>query len=265
MSQITKGYAYIRHISAFAALLLVVIPVASANIYISASYGINDQDDSSNDGRFTGDFTTGTVTGVNPPLNIPSSSPVGWKTDFDNGDAYSLALGWQHEHFRIELEYAYSDSDVDTHTGVSAAGLDLSAIDAGVLIAGNVGDLGVSVADLVADGRGEIENTLFFINGYYDFANNTAFTPYVGAGIGYSNVDVTYRPSGVGVINSDDDVFVYQLMVGIAYKVTDPVDVTLNARYRDGDEASVESSLLPANFDIENQSWIFDLGVRYTF
>ena len=47
--------------------------------------------------------------------------------------------------------------DVNRHFGVNAAGIDLSNIDAGVLIAGNVGDLGVSTEGLVANGAGAIE------------------------------------------------------------------------------------------------------------
>ena len=116
---------------------------AAAEIYVAGTYGIVDQDDSNNSGNFTSDFTTGAVTGVNPPLTIPAGSPVVWETDFDKGDQWSLAIGYKLNNFRVELEYARTTSDIDTHKGVSAAGIDLTAIDAGVLISGNVGDLGV--------------------------------------------------------------------------------------------------------------------------
>ncbi len=247
------------------AITILMSATTAAELYVGGSYGIVDQDDSSNSGTFTGDFTTGTVTGVNPPLTIPAGNPVGWKTEFDSGDQWTLALGWKLNNFRIELEYARSSSDVDTHKGVSAAGIDLTAIDAGVLISGNTGDLGASVGALAANGRGEIETDSFFLNGYYDFENDSAFTPFVGVGIGNTEVDVEYAPSGVGVISDDDSGTSYQAIAGVDYEITEGFDVVFSIHYLDGDDATVRSSLLPAEFDIENESLSYRLGVRYTF
>ena len=236
---------------------------ADEGSYISGSIGYNNQDDSNNQGVFTSDFTTGQVTGVNPPLNIPAGAAVGWNTQLDSGIGYSLAYGWYLPQMRLELEYAVSDADVTSHTGVNAAGLDLGAIDAGVLIAGNVGDLGVSVADLVADGRGEIESDTLYINGLYDFGDGSGFTPYVGLGLGYSSVDVLYAPSGVGIIDSDDTVFAYQLIVGASLDINDSTKAFGNIRYRKSSDVSVSSTLLPASFDVENESIVLDIGVRF--
>lgn len=239
--------------------------LASDGFYISGSYGINQQDDSTNDGTFTNDFTTGSVTGVTPPLSIPAGNKVGWKTEFEDGDNYTFAVGRTINQFRVELEYSNSDAEIDTHTGVSAAGIDLSAIDAGVLLTGNDGDLGVNVADLVADGRGDIDVSSFYINGYYDFDNTTDFTPYIGIGIGQADIDITYAPSGVSIIDDSESGFIYQLIVGVAYSINDQLSLFGNYRYRDGDDVEVSSPLLTADFDIENKSSVFDFGLRYSF
>src|SRR5690606_33876272 len=119
--------------------------------------GINFQDDTSNRGDLVGSFTTGQVTGVTPPLTLPVGAPVSWSTQYDDGMFYSLAAGRNFQSFRFELEYSWTEADIDSHRGVNAGGIDLSAIDAGVLISGNVGDLGTSTAALVADGRGDID------------------------------------------------------------------------------------------------------------
>jgi opacity protein-like surface antigen len=237
----------------------------AADFYVSGSIGLVDQDDSGNDGRFSSDFTTGAVTGVTPPLTVPSGSKVGWDTKFDDGSAYNLAVGMIIESFRIELEYSITEADVDKHTGVSAAGIDLTSIDAGVLISGNEGDLGVTVGDLVANGKGSVETESFFLNGFYDFHNSSNFTPFVGAGIGYSNIDVDYKPSNVRIINDDDDVISYQLSGGLSYAFNEFFHVVASVRYRTSDDASVKSSLLPARFDIENESLMYDIGLRYHF
>jgi len=238
---------------------------AHADYYIAGSYGLTSQEKSNNTGVFTSNFTTGSVTGVTPPLQIPSGNPVGWQTSFDTGDMYTLAVGRKLGQFRVELEFSRSNADVKTHRGVSAAGLDLSGIDAGVLISGNVGDLGVSVADLVADGRGRIKTNGFHVNGFYDFDMGTALTPFIGFGLGQSKVDVNYTPSGVSVIRNNDRVVSLQVFAGLEYAINENFSIVGSARYRESDDANVRSSLLPAGFDIENQSYVLDIGVRYKF
>ena len=93
----------------------------------------------------------------------------------------------------------------------------------------------------------------------------SAFTPFVGIGIGNTKVDVEYAPCGVGVINDDDSGISYQAIVGADYEITEGLDVVLSIQYMNGDDASVSSSLLPAKFDIENESFSYRLGVRYSF
>ena len=163
------------------ASLTLLAPATSlaADWYVSGSVGLVLQDDASNDGNFTSDFTTGSVTGVTPPLTIPAGESVGWDTKFDDG----------------------------------------------VLITGNVGDLGVTVGDLVANGQGEMQTKSLFLNAYYDFENSTNFTPFLGGGLGYSNIDVNYKPSDVEIINDDDDVFSYQVSGGVSYAFNDQFHV----------------------------------------
>jgi len=246
-------------------LFALSLPAFSQSFYVSGSVGRNYQDDTSNNGTFTSDFTTGTVTGVNPPLNIAAGSPVSWNTDYDDGMSFSLAVGMTMDNYRFEVEDANSDADVDSHQGVNAAGIDLSGIDAGVLISGNVGDLGVSTANLVAAGRGELETSTLMLNAYYDFNLDSALTPYVGIGIGTAETEVEFSPSDVGVISDDDNSFVYQLILGASYDFSDNLAAFASYRFRDADEVSLNASLLPARFDINNESNLVDIGLRYAF
>ena len=252
--------------TAFACILTSMASGAGATeMYVSGNLGINDQDSSFNQGTFNADFTTGAVTGVTPPLTVPAGAPVGWTTGFDSDLTYSLALGWQLDNFRVEIEYAMSDSDVKYHAGVEAAGIDLTPIDAGVLLTGNVGDLGVSVGDLVAAGQGSLESDTFYVNFLYDFMRGNDFSPYVGLGAGYTDVDVQYIPSGVSVIDDGNDGFAYQLILGASYSLSEKFDLYGNVRFRDADDVRVQSPLLTATFDIENSGTVYDFGVRYRF
>ena len=90
-------------------------------------------------------------------------------------------------------------------------------------------------------------------------------TPYVGVGVGRIETDVTFRPSGVGVLSDSDENFSYQLIGGVNDELSESNSVFLNYRYLDRGEASLNASLLPANFDIDNTSQTFDSGLRFSF
>jgi len=242
------------------------IPAQAQDFYVSTSVGQGFPDNVTNQGVFTSGFTTGQVTGVNPPLTLPAGAPVNWRTNLDNGEFWSLAVGMKSGFMRYEAEYTWSKFGVSTHRGVNAGGIDLSGIDAGVLLTGNVGDLGVSVANLVATDSGDFDSTTLMLNAFYDFDTGTRLTPYIGLGFGLMNVELTYRPGGVGVIKDDDNVFAYQLAGGLNYEVNDSFSVFASYRYRDSRDAKVRSSLLPASFNIKgNGISLVDVGIRYSF
>lgn len=117
-----------------------------------------------------------------------------------------------------------------------------------------MGDLGVTVGELVADGQGQIETQSLFLNAFYDFENSTNFTPFLGGGIGYSNIDVEYKPSNIEIINDDDDVFSYQVSGGVSYAINDQFHIVGSVNYRGSDDPKLNSSLLPAELEVENES-----------
>jgi len=249
-----------------AASLVSAAGATAQDFYISGSLGQSFADDVNTNGSFARAFTTGTVTGVNPPLTLPAGAPVRWNTRLDDGMFYSLAIGLDTDFLRYEFEYSRADFDVKSHNGVTAGGIALGAIDAGVLIAGNVGDLGVSVANLVADGRGEIETHTYMLNAYYDFDLGLPLTPYLGIGIGNTTFDINYRPSGVQIINDESNNLAWQLMVGASYTLNDVTKIHASWRYRDGERPTEPSTLLPARFKLDSDgTHTLDIGIRYSF
>ena len=244
---------------------LISVSAFAGDLYISAAVGINDQESTFNDGTFTSDFETGNIGALSAPLTIPAGGDVNWSTDLDKGDSYTVAFGKKINNFRIEVEYAYSDADVKSHFEVNAASIDLTGLDAGILISGSVGDIGVSTGELVADGRGEMVTTGLYFNGYYDLDTGSAWTPFIGVGIGYGDAEVTFNPSGVNVISDKDSSTMYQLITGIGFDLTDSANLYAQVRYRDSGDITVDSALLLAEFDIENESMVYDMGVRYSF
>jgi opacity protein-like surface antigen len=71
----------------------------------------------------------------------------------------------------------------------------------------------------------EISTAVLLGNVYYDFANSSMFTPYVGVGAGYGWVE------GAGV--PDDDGFAFGAAAGFAVNLTDNIAVDTGYRFRD--------------------------------
>lgn len=231
--------------------------------YASGSIGLNTQSDSDNSGE-TGAFTTGNL-GDGSTLDVAAGTDYGWTTEFDNGLAISgefgkrLGKGW-----RFGGEIAYTSADVDTHTGVTLGGGSIDGVDAAA-IASSPDPLGVTVADVVADGQGDISSLGIFANAYYDFNLEGQFQPYVGVGLGFSDVDVSYQPSGIAVIDDGETKFAYQLRAGGSYLVNDTIEVFGEYTYRATDDIETDNVLFPGTLDIENQQNILSVGVRYNF
>lgn len=233
--------------------------------YAGGSLGILMQDDSDNSGA-TGAFNTGNGAPAVPNgTPVAAGTPYGWNTEFDDGVAISAEVGMRYGGgLRSGLELAYTKSDVERHSGVTLGGTVIDGVDAAVLT-GSATQLGATVGAVVADGRGDITNTALFANLYYDFATGGAFEPYVGAGIGFAQVDVDYSPSGVGIINGDDTAFAWQLKGGVTWKIDPSWEAYGEYAYRQTDDVSFDNQLFPGSLDIENTQSIFSAGVRFRF
>lgn len=231
--------------------------------YIGGSIGLNNQSDSDNSGS-TGAFTTGNL-GDGTTLDVASGTSYGWTTEFDSGMAYSLEAGLRYDTgWRSGIEITRTDADVDTHKNVALGGSPIGTLDAAA-IAGSPTPLGVSIADVVADGRGDITNTGLFVNVYYDFNRGNAFEPYLGAGLGYADVEVTYNPSGIGVINGSESKFAYQAKAGATYAINPDLGVYAEYAYRATEDIELQNQLFPGSLEIENTQHILSIGARYRF
>ena len=233
--------------------------------YVSGTLGVNNQQNSDNSGQFTRPFfVTGTGTALDG-TNLGEGAEVGWETDFDDGYTIGAAYGRDYGMFRLEGELAYASNDVEAHRMVEAAGMSIDAVDAAVLMQGQETPLGTNVAQVVADGQGDIRTTYLLANAYVDFENNTRLTPYVGAGLGAGFVDVEYSPSGVDITSDGDTAFAYQVVGGLDFALNESSSLLTNIRYRGTSDVTVEVDLFPADLDVENSSYVLEAGYRHTF
>lgn len=247
------------------AFTLIATPAFAEGWYGAASAGFNLQSDSSNSGQ-TGAFATGNGAPALPTgTQIAAGTPYGWETEFDTGYVVSGEFGRMYDNgLRVSGEVVYSNANVDQHSRVNVGGTIIDGVDAAV-IAGSPTQLGATVGQVVADGRGDISNLGVFANVYYDFNRMGAISPYVGAGLGVSNVDVTYRPSDISITNDSETKFAWQVKAGAAYPLTEQFDVFAEVAYRATDDVTFNNQLFPGNLSIENRQTTLSFGARYRY
>lgn len=139
-------------------------------------------------------------------------------TEFDSGTGFGITLGRTFEPMRAELEFTARMNDVKSHS--------------------------LNGSPTLPGSKGEAKSNAFMVNGYYDFVNESSFTPYVGGGIGIANVK--FDNFGVDpipdVLNDDGTVFAYQVMAGADVKVSDAWKLFAEYRYFRTSEVDVVTS-----------------------
>jgi len=117
------------------------------------------------------------------------------KVDYDTGWLGEVALGhaWGNN-MRTEIEGSYRHNNVDEVKGGGAAG-----------------------------GSGDFHSWNAMLNEYYDFKNRSAWTPYLGVGVGAAfenahNIGTAFAPRTT--INDWDTQFAYQGIAGVDYWTT---------------------------------------------
>lgn len=109
------------------------------------------------------------------------------------------------------------------------------------------------------------------INGYAELGNFNGFSPYLGAGIGWSLLQTSDAKSSSPGSYSGDDTwnFAWALMAGVGYEMSDQLTVDVGYRYLDlGDARTKAPAGTPGSGVIEwNDIAAHEIrvGMRYTF
>lgn len=133
---------------------------------------------------------------ISPRFETDSVQPTSVVTTFASKNGYSIggAVGYALPGYgRLELEGAYSRSKLD-----------------------NVLILGATVGI-----DGESTTWTGMANAYYDFVTNTKWTPYLGAGVGYTyHSENIFLPGTSVVSDKSDSSPAYQGLAGVSYKIS---------------------------------------------
>ncbi len=165
-----------------------------------------------------------------------------WSRRHDVGTGFvaGLQAGHMFGDFRAEVEYLYRNHSSGGRRSNS--------------------DVTPTTAELVSDEQGldGLSSHSIFANLYYDLTNSSRFTPYIGAGIGFSRIDYVFdalyqrnnNPDSFGAATPavaagtttdtddelSDEVFGYQLMVGSDYAIDENWSIGLKLRYQHFDD-----------------------------
>lgn len=179
-----------------------------------------------------------------------SATGGGVTTEFDNGFGVSGALGyrtgkiWRRGGLRIEAEGSYNRNKAGGNSGAGAP-------------AGPV--------------SGEAESFTGTVNLYHDFEffffdkNLKWVTPYLGAGIGYTNVNYDGISSGgVTLLDADDSAPAYQFIAGFSWTAGYNTDLTFDYRYVNAPDMEAPA---PGGGiqEIDAERHMFNAGLRYRF
>jgi opacity protein-like surface antigen len=178
--------------------------------------------------QFNGGLTTTT-----------DSDGPGEEINFDEGFALSGAIGSRFgandgnaTAFDLEFEVIYTDQDAD---------------DEGLL---------ESVTDVTVFGG--------LVNGIFDFALGQSASLYAGGGIGASMLEVGTESDALNDFEEEDGPFLtWQLKGGVRYWASQHVALNLGYRFLNVDDAEIDDDLGSAEFDLQTEQHIVELGVRF--
>ena len=162
-----------------------------------------------------------------------------WDIQTDSGFLAGIEFGYQvSKQVRVGLQWEYRTNDSDT------------VIDGGTTFSGN------------------LASNIFYLNGYYDFAIDGGFTPYVGAGLGYiQEIDIDLETGDLESSYSGDGEVGFQFIAGVSYPLSKRLNVNVEARYANfsGIDFEGEENAIGTVSDIDYSPYSLAVGISYRF
>ena len=165
----------------------------------------------------------------------------GNKFSLGTGFVGGVTLGYAYGNFRFEGEYQYRHQGGDRQLVVGSRSNEALATK----------DSEWSQDIPPTNRLSDYEVHQFFANVYYDFLNSSAWTPYLGAGIGIARIEMDYdnlfvRKTDLGTeewqraaadtqssmdVGLEETQFAYQIMGGVDYALTERVSIGMKGRW----------------------------------
>jgi opacity protein-like surface antigen len=173
------------------------------------------------------------------------------------GAAVEVGVGYDFgSNVRSELSYVFTSPSLDSSSFQGR----LQAAGFAIPFDGNV------------SGEGSARTNSIFVSGYYDIPFNSRFRPYIGGGIGWTNVSIPPQilvgvfqvPTGSPFVSRSDggnaSAFGYQAKLGVSYLASSNTDLFLEGTYQGNTAVTIQSLSIGAL----NQFGV-RAGIRYRF
>ncbi len=166
------------------------------------------------------------------------------KLDLGGGFSGDVGVGYDFGALRAELTYGYSRASLNAVGAANPIGFGAFGI---VPFTNNVSGI-INKSDVLA-------------SLYYDIETNSRWTPYIGGGIGYTNLSTpSFSLNGFPTNSVNKGLFGWQAKVGVSYAMSYNSDVYLEGVYQGAGGYSSEN----LTFDAFN-SFGGKIGFRYRF
>lgn len=120
------------------------------------------------------------------------------------------------------------DKEEDHSNSFKHVGMNLAV---GAKIGAARAELEYGVTKMGKKDDGKFGRQALMLNGYYDFENSSILTPYVGAGVGFTDLKMKYSDDEDGLYSKSKRVFAYGLQAGVGIEVAKNVAVDIGYRY----------------------------------
>jgi len=198
---------------------------------------------------------SGSILGVNYRGSLNGTQSLGGGVAAEAGIGYDFG-----NNIRGEVTYVLNTFAVGSHS--ASGNLALSGA-----VTGNI------PINTTVDPSGNVSTNSVFVSGYYDIPTKSKFTPYFGAGLGWTSVNVPSMPfsaraTAAGVTtnvtgNTDSgsaSAFGYLAKIGVSYAVAKPADIYVEGIYQGNTAVNI------TNVDVGAlNTFSARAGVRYRF
>tara|TARA_Y100001968_G_scaffold189336_1_gene173541 strand:- start:634 stop:1356 length:723 start_codon:yes stop_codon:yes gene_type:complete len=168
----------------------------------------------------------------------------------DDGGGIQVGLGYDFGNIRTDVTYSQTSYDITSVEGTKAAN-------------------SMTATSITGDQDADVTTLLF--NAYWDFENDSKFTPYLGGGVGSADIEAanftaTYNGQTQTFDAQERDSFVWKGVLGLAYEVTNNVNIFAEGTYTEISQfVSLGSSdTIHIEYD-QVTAWGATAGLRYTF
>ena len=182
-------------------------------------------------------YITGAA-GANNPTTRTNTGKAGTFEEYTNpGASAELGLGIDFDGLRIEATYAIDASQLRGYNNIR--GIDF------YYISGE-----------------EVRKQSVFMSGYWDLLRKKSWTPYLGAGVGYSNLDVrNFSDPGLSYNALNRSLWGYQFKAGMSIDVSSDSKIFAEGIYRATSRFNTNDGFNNWN-NASWSSWGGQLGVR---